>query len=59
MFDDSAPYSTQRRVEQQQVTQLLPLVCQLSLQLVTSFLSELLYSLALVVQCLACCEQRW
>ena len=57
MFDDGTPHSTERRIEQQQVTQLLSLVGQLSLQLVTGLLSELLHSLALVVQRLACCEQ--
>ena len=57
MFDDSTPHSTEWRIEQQQVTQLLSLVGQLSLQLVTGLLSELLHSLALVVQRLACCEQ--
>ena len=57
MFDDGTPHSTEWRIEEQQVTQLLSLVGQLSLQLVTGLLSELLHSLALVVQRLACCEQ--
>ena len=55
MLDDSAPNSTERRIKKEKITEFLSLVRQLCFQLVTCFLSELLHSLALVVQGLASC----
>ena len=56
MFDDSTPDSTEWRVEEEQVAQLLSFVRQLGLKFVTRLLPELLHSLTLVVQSLARCE---
>ena len=54
MLNDSTPDSTERGVKKEQVTKFLSLIVQFHLQFVACFLTELFYSLTLVVQSFTC-----